>query len=281
MGTDDDRPFSLESDTDENEPELPHTPTGGTGHVAVCHLETQKRRRKAAGCLLQVFALQLTLFGLLTWFVHIHPILPLDVAITHSFQQNQALWLRISMLAISYPGSSLFLPVLVILTTVTFWAIGARLEALFIAGLSTVSLLLNLLIKVQVSRPRPTGHLVHIIQTAIDYSFPSGHVMAYIAYWGLLFCFGVILLQGRHWWRTALLVISAAFVVLIGPSRIYLGAHWASDVLGAYLIGGVLLGLAILVYLPLKERGVLQTPRARARMKRKRTLRSFPTKGWF
>jgi len=30
------------------------------------------------GCLLQVFALQLTLFGLLAWFVHIHPILPLD-----------------------------------------------------------------------------------------------------------------------------------------------------------------------------------------------------------
>ena len=233
------------------------------------------------GCLLQVFALQLTLFGLLAWFVHIHPILPLDVAITRSFQQNQAPWLRMTMLAISYPGSSPLLPVLVILTTVVFWARGVRLEAVFVAGLSTVSLLLNLLIKVQVARPRPTGHLVHIIQTAIDYSFPSGHVMAYIAYWGLLFCFGIILFQGRHWWRTTLLVTSAAFVVLIGPSRIYLGAHWASDVLGAYLIGGVLLGLAVAVYLPLKERGVLQTPGARARMRKKKALRSFPTKGWF
>jgi membrane-associated phospholipid phosphatase len=104
--------------------------------------------------------------------------------------------------------------------------------------------------------------------------------MAYIAYWGLLFCFGIILFQGRHWWRTTLLVTSAVFVVLIGPSRIYLGDHWASYVLGSYLIGGVLLGFAVVVYLPLKERGVLQTPRARARMKRKRTLRSFPTKGW-
>ena len=232
------------------------------------------------GCFLQVLALQLTLFGLLAWFIHIHPILPLDVAITHSFQQNQAPWLRITMLAINYPGSSPLLPVLVLLTTVVFWALGDRLEAVFVAGLSTVSLLLNLLIKVQVSRPRPTANLVDIIQTALGYSFPSGHVMAYIAYWGLLFAFGVILFQGRHWWRTALLVTSAAFVVLIGPSRIYLGEHWASDVLGSYLIGGVLLGLAVVVYLPLKERGVLQTPRARARMKRKRTLRSFPTKGW-
>jgi membrane-associated phospholipid phosphatase len=70
---------------------------------------------------------------------------------------------------------------------------------------------------------------------------------------------------------------TSAFVVLIGPSRVYLGDHWASDVLCAYLIGGVLLGLAIAVYLPLKERGVLETPKACARMKRKRTLRSFPT----
>jgi membrane-associated phospholipid phosphatase len=225
--------------------------------------------------------LQLTLFGLLAWFVHVHPILPLDVAITHAFQQNQAPWLRIAMLAISYPGSSPLLPALVLLTTVVFWAKGVRLEAVFIAGLSTVSLLLNIMIKVQIGRPRPTGRLVHIIETAIGYSFPSGHVMAYIAYWGLLFCFGAILFQGKHWWRTILLMTSAAFVVLIGPSRIYLGDHWASDVLGAYLIGGVLLGLTIAVYLPLKDRGVLQTPRARARMKEKKALRSFPTRLWF
>ena len=105
--------------------------------------------------------------------------------------------------------------------------------------------------------------------------------MAYIAYWGLLFSFGVILFEGRHWWRTALLITSAVFVVLIGPSRIYLGDHWASNVLGAYLIGGVLLGLAVAVYLPLKERGVLEMQGERARMKKQKALRSFPTKGWF
>jgi membrane-associated phospholipid phosphatase len=270
-----------QADTDENGQEPSQTPTEGTEQAAVRTLETHQRRRKAVGCLLQVYALQLTLFGLLAWFVHIHPILPLDVAITRSFQQNQAPWLRITMLAISYPGSSLLLPALVLLTAVVFWAVGSRLEAVLVAGLSTVSLLLNLLLKVLVSRPRPTANLVHIIQTALGYSFPSGHVMAYIAYWGLLFSFGVILFKGRHWWRTALLTTSAALVVLIGPSRIYLGDHWASDVLGAYLIGGVLLGLAVGFYLPLKERGVLETPEARAQMKKTKALRSFPTKGWF
>ncbi len=86
--------------------------------------------------------------------------------------------------------------------------------------------------------------------------------MAYIADWGLLFSFGVLLVKGKHWWRSALLTTSVAFVVLIGPSRVYLGDHWASDVLGAYLIGEALLGLAVAIYLPLKERGVLETAEA-------------------
>jgi membrane-associated phospholipid phosphatase len=162
-----------------------------------------------------------------------------------------------------------------------FWAIGVRLEALFVVGLSTVSLLINLLIKAVVGRQHQTGRLVHIIQLALGYSFPSGHVMAYFANWGLLFSFGVILFVGRHWWRTALLVTSTAFVVLIGPSRVYLGDHWASDVLGAYLIGGVVLGVAVGFYLSLKERVVLVTPEARASMKEKKSLRLFPTKQWF
>ncbi len=241
----------------------------------------QQRRRRVWGCFLQGFVLQLVLFALLACFVHIHPILPLDVAITRSFQQNQAPWLRVTMLAVSYPGSSLLLPALVVLTVIFCWLLGTRLEAALVAGLSTVSLFLNLLIKILVSRPRPTGNLVHIIQTAVGYSFPSGHVMAYIAYWGLLFSFGVLLFRGRTWWRTALLTTSAAFVVLIGPSRIYLGDHWASDVLGAYLIGETLLGLALALYLLLKERNILQTPAAHARMEDKESLRKFPTKVWF
>jgi membrane-associated phospholipid phosphatase len=238
------------------------------------------QRRKAVGYLLQSYALQFVLFGLLAWFVHIHPILPLDREITRLFQQNQAPWLRMTMFAISYPGSSFLLPFLIALTVMFCWLEGLRLEAVLVGGLSTVSLLLNFLLKVQVSRPRPTANLVHILQTAMGYSFPSGHVMAYIAYWGLLFFFGIIIFQGRHWWRTALLIISAAFVVLIGLSRIYLGDHWASDVLGAYLIGEALLGIAVAIYLPLKERGVLETAEARARREDMAALRKFTWKNW-
>jgi membrane-associated phospholipid phosphatase len=234
--------------------------------------------RRATRRFLKALTLQLTLFGALAGYVHLHPIVPLDIAITRRFQQNQAPWLRISMLAISFPGSSPLLPILVAGTTRVCWVVGLRLEAVFVAGLSTVSLLLSLLIKVQVARPRPTGNLVHVMKKALGYSFPSGHVMAYIAYFGLLFAFGVILLRGRHWWRTTLLVNSAAIVVLIGPSRVYLGEHWASDVLGGYLIGESLLGIAVAGYLPLKLHGILEMPGARARRRRKKGLWSILAK---
>lgn len=265
---------------DQNENRRGQAPqgVGDSGQVASRVSKTDRRRRKATVILLVGDAVQLLLFGLLAVSIHIHPLLSIDIAITREFQESQAPWLRISMLAISYPGSSFLLPALVLLTVVIFWSLGDRLEALFVAGLSACSLLLNLLLKVLIHRPRPSGGLVHIIVKSLGYSFPSGHVMAYVAYFGLLFAFGFILFQGRHWWRTALLLVSAAFVVLIGPSRVYLGDHWASDVIGAYLIGGVLWGLAVGLYLPLKEHTVLETRRSRARMREKRFLRTFPTK---
>ena len=208
--------------------------------------------------LIVVYAIQLSLFALLAFWVSIHPVLAIDVTITHEFQENQSPWLQFTMAAVSYMGNVAALSFgLVVLAGVISWAVDLRLEAITIVVLSLVSALLNGLIKTIVARPRPNASLVEIFQAAGGNSFPSGHVMSYVAFWGLLFSFGVILFQGARWWRIALLIISALFVVLVGPSRIYLGDHWASDVLGAYLIGGLLLGITLWIYLNLKERGVL------------------------
>ncbi len=225
--------------------------------------------------LLAIYTIQLALFAALAGWVYVNPVTPIDVMITREFQENLAPWLQTTMFIISYPGSSFVLPALVVLTAVIFWFLGLRLEAAVTLVLSTVSLLLNGLLKIIVHRPRPTAQLVDILQQAGGNSFPSGHVMAYLAFWGLLFSFAIILFEGWHWWRVALLVISGFFVALVGPSRIYLGAHWASDVLGSYLIGGVLLGVTLWIYLKLKERGVLETEHSRRRTKKSPVLRSF------
>jgi hypothetical protein len=91
------------------------------------------------------------------------------------------------MAFISYPGSTLVLPLLIALAAVIFWVVRLRLEAVVIVALSAVSAVLNLLLKLLVARPRPTAGLVEVFQATTGASFPSGHVMAYLAFWGLLF----------------------------------------------------------------------------------------------
>jgi len=56
------------------------------------------------------------------------------------------------------------------------------------------------------------------------------------------------LLKERVVWRSTLLIVLAFFVATIGVSRIYLGAHWFSDVLGAYLLGSLWLGACVMIY---------------------------------
>ena len=71
-------------------------------------------------------------------------------------------------------------------------------------------------------------------------SFPSGHVMAAVAIWGLLPPV-VALVSGRHqawWWSVA---VSAAVIAAVAFSRVYLGVHWFTDVLGALLLGALYL----------------------------------------
>jgi len=216
--------------------------------------------------LLAVYGILLALFTLLAVWVAYNPVLAIDVTITRAFQENQSPWLRYTMIAASFIGNVSALSLgLIVLAAVLFWIVDLRLEAIMVVVVSATSALLNWLIKLVVARPRPSASLVEIIQATSGQSFPSGHVMSYVAFWGLLFSLGVILFRGKHWWRTALLIISALFVVLVGPSRIYLGDHWATDVLGAYLIGGLLLSLSLWIYLNLRGRGVLAPTGKRAR----------------
>ncbi len=222
--------------------------------------------RKWGFILLTIDAILLALFAFLAIWVAYHPVLPIDVTITRAFQANQSPWLLYTMLAVSYIGDVMALSTaLIVLAAILFWILDLRLEAILVVVVSATSAILYSLIKLIVARPRPSASLVEIIQAASGQSFPSGHVMSYVAFWGLLFSVGVILFRGKHWWRIALLIISALFVVLVGPSRVYLGAHWASDVLGAYLLGFILLAMSLWLYFYLKGRGVLAHRGKRAR----------------
>ena len=112
-----------------------------------------------------------------------------------------------------------------------------RVEALFVLATASAIVLTGVL-KVLVSRPRPPSFAANpspFFWSADQYSFPSGHVVFYVVFFGFIAFLAWSLLAGYRRW----VVIAACglLIVLIAPSRVYLGAHWASDVIGSYVIG--------------------------------------------
>ena len=91
---------------------------------------------------------------------------------------------------------------------------------------------LNVLLKNIVERPRPEGYRL-IDETG--YSFPSGHSMISAAFYGLLIYIIWKNLKNKTL-RLILCVALSILTILIGVSRIYLGVHYASDVVGGFVI---------------------------------------------
>src|SRR5207248_10777864 len=104
------------------------------------------------------------------------------------------------------------------------------------------------IVKRVIKRPRPTAERVTVVRVINEPSFPSGHVMHYTNFYGLL-----IYLLSSNWrsgkLRDILIAICTALILCIGPSRIYLGSHWPSDVLAAYLYGSMLFVGLMALYL--------------------------------
>jgi undecaprenyl-diphosphatase len=105
--------------------------------------------------------------------------------------------------------------------------------ALF-GGLGFDSLIQGL--KWAVARPRPPDGLVRVLEIGSSGSFPSGHTYHAVLLSGLLLVLLVFRVH-RPWLRRALTTLLVALALLIAVSRVYLGAHWPSDVLGGIALG--------------------------------------------
>ena len=119
--------------------------------------------------------------------------------------------------------------------------------------------LLGRAFKMLIGRQRPTADLVGFAYRSDELSFPSGHVVFYVCYFGFMFFAAYALLPRKTWRRRAALVVMALPVLLIGLSRVHLRAHWPSDTLGAYLLAGVWLGLCVDLYRRWKRRATFHT----------------------
>ena len=101
---------------------------------------------------------------------------------------------------------------------------------------------LNLLLKDLFARPRPSFEHPLVVETS--YSFPSGQAMESLLVYGMLAYFAVLTSRSQRM-RVVSVCGAAVVVALIGFSRVYLGAHYVSDVVGGFAAGGAWLSAVI------------------------------------
>jgi len=206
--------------------------------------DEQRRQR-----LLFVFSLMsLAIVSLMAFLAYELPTLPFDLATTRELQEisnTPFLDLMVFVSLFGYmPWSAITVGAGVLVVGLLLgWKDGAYL--LLLTGLQGVA---NQLIKTAVGRPRPLDTLVDVFVPVAGNSFPSGHVMFYTVFFGFLFFLAWTRLP-HSFWRVLLLALAGGLVMLIGPSRMYLGAHWLSDVIAAHLLGLIILAFGIEFYL--------------------------------
>ena len=150
------------------------------------------------------------------------------------------------MIATSWPGFPPQSMLIVAATVVAIWLAGYRPEAMLVL-VAAASDILTETIKIVVGRPRPDNSLIHVIAGATGASFPSGHTLFYVTFFGFLAYLAYARLK-PGWPRTAMVMIFGLLIVMVGPSRIWMGQHWASDVLASYTLGFAYLIVLIEVY---------------------------------
>jgi membrane-associated phospholipid phosphatase len=167
----------------------------------------------------------------------------LDSPVTGWLVAHRVAWLTVAMRIVTQLGSAWF--VILLLSMVTA-AVLARHAGRTLAATGPVSAagaaLLVTTVKLLIARPRPT--VGDVVAVASGFSFPSGHSAQAVACYGALAWLIAHLTVTRR--STIAAWAGAALVALaIGFSRLYLGVHWLSDVVGGFVLGAAWLSVTL------------------------------------
>ena len=183
---------------------------------------------------------------------HAFSVLPGDLGFTRELQETRNPVVYDLMYGVSLFGFYPWTVIVEVGALAILWLLRLRLEAIFLA-LTLLADALGGLIKLVVGRHRPSASLVHVFATISGPSFPSGHTVHYTVFFGFLLF--ILLANFRSsWLRNLLVIFCALLIALVGVSRVYLGEHWLTDVVGGYLVGALCLIPIIYGYLWARRR---------------------------
>lgn len=185
------------------------------------------------------------IFSILALNIHSAWVTSFDHTLILAIQGMESPWLTELMFMFTWIGNTKQVIAIAIFTMVIlYFILKHRMELWMFVITCGGSALLNVFLKTRFLRDRPTYHRL-IEETG--YSFPSGHSMAAFT----LYC-SIAFLLWKHMSNTLsrvlTILLSSFFIVAIGVSRIYLGVHFPSDVIGAYFISGCWVSLCIATY---------------------------------
>lgn len=195
--------------------------------------------------------LSLIVFSYLAYLVKGQAFVEFDSVIISYVQGLETAGLTQIMELFTFIGSAPFVIVLSLIIFVFLYKIlHHRRELILFIFVIAGSVSLNYLLKLFFQRARPD--LNRLIEIS-GYSFPSGHAMNAFTFYGIL-----AFLLWRHlpikFWRGILILFSSSMIFTIGISRVYLGVHYPSDILGGYVASAFWLSFAIYFFESFEKR---------------------------
>lgn len=115
------------------------------------------------------------------------------------------------------------------------------LNILFLCSIPLITFLLNCIIKPLIHRQRPPYNLQLSIHPE-SFSYVSSHSLVTFCLWGMVILYALKHIANKQL-KYSIITFSIAWILFVGFSRIWLGVHYPTDVLGAYILGGCLLGI--------------------------------------
>ena len=162
------------------------------------------------------------------------PVRRTDAAFMIGVEAARIPWVTLFMRLYTHLGDVVVAGIIVLAICAALWWKERKSYAIFVFGVTFSAVVVNSVLKVVVERTRPPA-MFAAANVPVSASFPSGHTVLGVTLGGALAIIVLVEYGFRRGLFPAILLIAAG--ALLGISRVYLGVHWLSDVLGGWLLG--------------------------------------------
>ena len=186
---------------------------------------------------LLIFLILLVATIILAVLAAIYSTFPGDEEALRRLQELERSGLSSAARAVTRLGNTPVVAASILALVAVLWAVGRRRDSIACL-LIPVAEGLGVAVKALIGRPRP--EFILFPPGPDSAAFPSGHAIHAVLFFGFLLYLTLAHTKSRGL-RVAALAVLPLIILIVGASRVYLGLHWPSDVLGGYIFGGVFL----------------------------------------